>query len=301
MIPDTIKKRVFPEHNYTAVYCNGKTLRFTHDANKPVTELDYPEFYDVKITGKCYGKCSWCYQDSNPEDPSYLDAIPKIQRFFGAMDENQRPFQVAIGGGEPTLHPDFPLILKKFYELGITPNYTTNGMFATVNYHKKNVDEQRDSRDSILKATKEYCGGVAVSCHPHINWSSAVNLLKRNKIKVNLHLIIRTEDNVGNFRRIFRTHSRKVDYVVLLPHIQMGRSTYKGEIPNDYLFNTIEALKNDGYDIDKIAFGAGFYEQLKKRKKEVPTSLYEPEIMSKYLDLKDMSLYNSSFETTPIN
>jgi hypothetical protein len=56
-----IKTRIFPEANYKAVWFNGKTIRIALNPNKPITDLDYPEFYDVKITGKCKGKCPWCF------------------------------------------------------------------------------------------------------------------------------------------------------------------------------------------------------------------------------------------------
>ena len=77
--------------------------------------------------------------------------------------EEHRPYQVAIGGaGEPTLHPDFCEVLKTSRELDIMPNYTTNGMHLS---------------DKILYATKEYCGGVAVSTHKHLKWGKAVEKL----------------------------------------------------------------------------------------------------------------------------
>jgi hypothetical protein len=57
---DGIKVRVFPEANYRGIYCNGKTLRVPLDARKPITELEYPEFLDVKITSYCTGACPWC-------------------------------------------------------------------------------------------------------------------------------------------------------------------------------------------------------------------------------------------------
>jgi hypothetical protein len=44
----------------------------------------------------------------------------------------------------------------------------------------------------ILEATKKYSGGVAVSCHPHLDkiWKKAVDSYYQNKIKLNLHIII---------------------------------------------------------------------------------------------------------------
>lgn len=98
--------RVFANENYKAVFLNGKTMRFLCDHSKPMSKLTYPEFYDVKITNKCNGDCPYCYQDSKIDEPQ-SDIITKIKKYFEPMNMNQRPFQVAIGGGEPTLHPQF--------------------------------------------------------------------------------------------------------------------------------------------------------------------------------------------------
>ena len=67
----------------------------------------------------------------------------------------------------------------------------------------------------------------------------------------------------------------------------------------NYFFEKIIEIKNKKGNINDIAFGANFYPYLKDQK-EIPVILYEPEIMSKYLDLKDMALYKSSFNTDKV-
>jgi MoaA/NifB/PqqE/SkfB family radical SAM enzyme len=155
-----MKTRIFEDKNYKAIYSNGKTMRIALDPTNPILELDYPEFYDVKITDYCTGNCPWCYMDSKECGKHFRNILNKTQKYFGGLTENQRPFQVAIGGGNPNQHPKFIQLLKLFHRLGITPNYTTNGIGLTT---------------EILKATKKYCGGVAVSCHEHLvfEWSYA--------------------------------------------------------------------------------------------------------------------------------
>lgn len=272
----SIKIREFPDENYRAIYFNGKTIRQQYDPQNPIPELEYPEFYDVKITGKCNGKCPWCYQDSKPGDEHYMDALENIETFFGSMTENEKPFQVAIGGGEPTMHPDFPKILQAFHELDITPNYTTNAMHMS---------------DDILTATRKYCGGVAVSCHEHLReyWEPFIKRMAKEKFKINLHIIISDHKSIERFIRIFKQYEKDVDYFVLLPHTEKGRAGKK-ELDHVHLFNEVERLNTK-----KIAFGALFHPHLIENKNRFKLSLYEPEIMSKYLDMKDMKLYKSSF------
>jgi len=274
-----IKVRVFPESNYRSIWCNGKTMRFQIDKTKPITQLEYSEFYDVKVTACCSGSCEFCYMDSKPE-PHYDNILEKTRGFFKTMTKNQLPFQVALGGGEPTSHPDFCELLKVLKEeFDICPNYTTNGMFI-----------EQDNKDIIIEKTKQYCGGVAISCHPHLvkYWEVASQLFVDNNIKLNFHIIISDKESVDYFVNIYNKWKNNIDYFVLLPYGVQGRAKHK-DIDWDYL------VKNLPEDQSKLAFGANFYPYLLNKNHNIKISLYEPEIMSSFLDLKDMKLYPSSF------
>ena len=80
------------------------------------------------------------------------------------------------------------------------PNYTTNGMYMT---------------DEILSATKKFCGGVAVSCHSHLQsfWRKTAELLLNNNIMANFHLIISDKNSVDYFLNIFT--SIKIELITL--------------------------------------------------------------------------------------
>ena len=279
-----IKVREFKEHNYRGIWYNGKTIRIALDPKKPITELDYPEFYDVKLTGHCLGKCNFCYMDSKKDDDHYKNIVQKIKDYFKPMSENERPFQIAYGGGEPTSHPDFIECLKVTKNLGIEPNYTTNGMNIKL------------TSDPIVQATKKYCGGVAVSCHPHLkeHWERAATIYYACKIKLNFHIIISDKSSIDYFKNIYEIWKDKIDYFVLLPYEAQGRAKEK-EIDWEYLVKILPE------EYSKIAFGANFYPYLIGGGHNIKVSLYEPEIMSKFLDLKDMSLYPSSFNLRRIN
>lgn len=277
-----IKTRKFLEHNYFSVWNNGKTIRFQIEDDKPITELDFPEFYDVKITGKCSGKCPWCYMDSKEDAEHYPDIVDRANKFFGiTMSQNERPFQVAIGGGNPNEHPDFIRLLEYFDSVGIVPNYTTNGMGVSV---------------AILQATQKYCGGVAVSMHPHLeeHWSKAIAQFWTYGVEnLNAHLIISDRESIDFFKRMYYRYNSVIKYFVLLPYEAAGRAEPK-EIDYEYLTEVLNGIDN----IESIAFGAGFFSYLQSQ--DFPVSLYEPEIMSKFLDMKDMKLYKSSFNLTQV-
>ena len=249
-----IKIREFKESNYRGIWFNDKTIRIQLDDTKSITELEYPEFYDVDVfgvgKGKCNGGCKYCYLSATPNGDYVKDAVEKIKFYFGNMTTNQRPFQIALpGSGEITLHPDFVEILKTFHKLDIIPNYTTNGMWS----YENNLDIQK----YFLENTEKYCGGVAVSCHPHLEkyWKRATELYSLYDIKLNFHIIISDKESIDYFRKIYETWKDKIDYFVLLPYGNQGRAKHK-EIDWKYLVSQLPK------DQRQLAFGANFYPYL---------------------------------------
>lgn len=278
-----IKTRIFPEHNYKGIYLNGKTIRIALDPKRPIGELLYPEFYDVKVTPYCEGNCPYCYQNSLCTVKHPENIIERFKSFFELMTENQKPFQIAFGGGEPTEHPDFPELLKVCHDMGIAPNYTTNGMW---------VDYDMEKKMKLTKATAEYCGGVAVSTHPHLKrqWQLATESYYAGNIFTNLHIIIGGRDSIDEFLRIYEKYKGMVKYFVLLPLTAQGRAK-ESFVDWEYFEKNIDGSPAD------IAFGANFYPYLCQDPTRFKVSLYEPEIMSAYLDLENMKVYKSSFSS----
>ena len=274
-----IKTREFKDKNYRAIHLDWKTLRIAIDKDKPILDLDFPEFMDIKITDKCMGGCSYCYQNSLPNWDEYWDVVGKIKQYFSWMSDNEKPFQVALGWGNPNEHPSFIPILASFYLLGILPNYTTNGMGIT---------------EEILQATKKFCGWVALSCHKHLDKyrQKAFFQFKDLWIQTNLHIIISDKESIDRFFQIASLFP--ADYFVLLPLTAQWRCK-EASIDYEYLMEVLPKI-----DVDKVAFGAMFYPYIKSDPR-LNISLYEPEIMSKYLDLKwNWALYTSSFSDKPI-
>ena len=275
-----MRKRVFKDKNYMWMFVNNKTLRFAIDPKKPIKELDFPEFYDIKITNRCFWNCKFCYQDSI-DTPHYEDIVWKCKQFFGSMDSNQLPFQVALWGGNPNEHPDFVKLLEYLDSIGVVPNYTTNGMGIT---------------EEVIAATKKYCWGVALSCHKHLKdrWRASANRLMQAWVVVNFHHIIYNKESIDSFKEIYDSFPG-IDYFVLLPMTAMWRQKESTKIEYEYLVDVLKDL-----DSSRIAFGANFYPYLKENN-AFNISLYTPEILSKYVDLKwNWYMYTSSFSETPI-
>jgi molybdenum cofactor biosynthesis enzyme MoaA len=80
---------------------------------------------DISITDRCFSNCSFCYRGSN-KDGNFA-ASEKIKKLIDGA-KALGVFEIVFGGGEPTLHPDFPKILEYTHEKGIAANFTTNNL-----------------------------------------------------------------------------------------------------------------------------------------------------------------------------
>lgn len=271
--------RIRTQGDYKAFFTDSyKTLRFTKAIPKT------PELLDVAINDKCLANCSYCYTSATKSGSNFDDICDKAKSIWGSMELNDRPFQIAIGGaGEPTMHPDFPEFVKTIKELGIVPNYTTNGMHLS---------------EDVLKATESYCGGVALSWHPHIEkvFHAAVSKLKLLKTKLNVHVIIGTKQSLIDLKQLYEQYKNVFDYFVILPYQAVGRAS---EI--DVKFIWIEAFEwIKTVNSKQFAFGALFYDFLKINDVGLEMSIYNPDVYSGYVLLNNNynKIYKSSYELT---
>ncbi|RYD60684.1 MAG: radical SAM protein, partial [Verrucomicrobiaceae bacterium] len=86
------------------------------------TKAQSPELVDLKITDYCGSNCRFCYQGSTENGlHAPFERIVEIIDMLGRLDV----FEVAIGGGEPTDHPQFGEILAHAERRGVKPNFTT--------------------------------------------------------------------------------------------------------------------------------------------------------------------------------
>lgn len=155
-------------------YSTGKSI-LLGDCNEFVREKG-PNLLDVSITNRCNRCCDFCYRHSTPVgDDITLDD-------YQIVIDNAKECgvqQIAIGGGEPTVHPHFCEILKITRNNGIIPNYSTNAQNLT---------------DKILRYTKKYCGAIAISVYDEFEeYKEIIKRIKSYGIKVNFHLILSSD------------------------------------------------------------------------------------------------------------
>jgi hypothetical protein len=283
--------RIDTKANYKGVFFNGKTIRQRLNPTLPISAPEFAEIEDVAINSKCFANCSYCYTSATKAGSNFENIVEKANDIWGSVDQNSRPFQIAIGGaGESTIHPDWVDFVKEVRNLGIVPNYTTNGMHLS---------------SDILKATADYCGGVAVSYHPHISkvFAESINKispLRKSGIKLNSHLIIGDENSLTEAKEIFSMFKNDMDFFVILPYQAAGRGSFiDTESTWKRLFEWVHSLP--GEERSKFAFGALFYEWMLKNEMPLKIEIYEPEIYSGYRMFDDSykTLRKSSYNLQP--
>jgi hypothetical protein len=104
----------------------GAKLRFSFGApQSDATKSSVPELIDLKITNKCPFGCAYCYQESTSTGATAAEGKPFLVHQILTQLAQMEVFEVAIGGGEPTLDAQFPNILETLSEKGVTCNFTT--------------------------------------------------------------------------------------------------------------------------------------------------------------------------------
>lgn len=109
------------------------------------TVLGSPTLVDLQLTRRCRMGCPHCYASSDPSG----DDMP-LEAALGVLDAVAEAgvCQLAIGGGEPLLHPHLVEVLRHARRRGLVPNLTTTGDGMT---------------PEVLDALAECCGAVALS------------------------------------------------------------------------------------------------------------------------------------------
>lgn len=104
---------------------SGDKFRLSLDDKPAPTKGTWPELVDIKITDFCPYDCSYCYQGSTVRgNHAPLEYLQRIATMF----KNSGVLEVALGGGEPTLHPDFEKIVEAFSSAGCIVNVTSRNI-----------------------------------------------------------------------------------------------------------------------------------------------------------------------------
>jgi len=132
------------------------------------------------ITNRCNLWCRGCYarNKKEPAGDMPLDLAMAIIDRLGDLNV----FTIALGGGEPFLHPDLFVIAHYARSRNIVPNITTNGLIM----------------DPTLAERCRVFGSVHVSCHHPSDLShlaKPVRLLKQAGIDIGINVLLSAESH----------------------------------------------------------------------------------------------------------
>ena len=251
-------RKHFEGYNFVGIPETGVTFRWGADFSKNPQMAPWPELADISISNYCTNGCSYCYRKSSEEGKfmpleDYRFALKELtSEKYGSI------FQVALGGGEPLLHPDFNEIIKiTKEEYGIIPNYTTCGKF----FNQENIE-----------ATRAYCGAVAISWDPYRNLSpeelSEIGLyLKNNDVLANIHYVISEKtinDAVDLLNGKYDEYIQDFNSVIFLTYKPTGRAENSESIKSADALKTFLNLVDNPVTRIKIGFDACFVPVLMK-------------------------------------
>jgi MoaA/NifB/PqqE/SkfB family radical SAM enzyme len=189
---------------------SGAKLRMSFEDNPPeLRRSSAPELVDIKITDYCPFNCPYCYQASTRSgNHAPLNVVERYLRTMGQSGV----FEIAIGGGEPTMHPDFVEIVRFAREVGIVPNLTTKVM------------PENWSQDVLRLVREREIGAVAVSVensHQAQRLAAAITLYGLGG-RVNAHFVVGA-NNDYSLARVIEVCAENHIPLTLLGYKDIGR------------------------------------------------------------------------------
>lgn len=228
------------DYNYFFSKINGFTCRFGKELSDDPTYCPLgPEIADIEIgAGACpkiNGKnCAFCYK-SNGGTVSYNMKLDEFKKLVDFMPKNLS--QIAFGITGVYSNPDFFDIMSYAKSIGISPNYTTNGV---------------DLDEAAIDKTLELCGRIAVSCYEGAK-EICYDTLKRvgerakalnKKFPCNIHIVL-SKDTYGHVMDVLNDAKEgkieNLGAIVILRIKPVGRAKMLDcVIPKEYYDNIVK-------------------------------------------------------------
>lgn len=272
---------------------DGTKVRFCLDKDAPkVTKASAPELVDLKITDKCPFNCAFCYQGSTAT--AKHGATYEIFRVIDML-RKWGTFEIAVGGGEPTLHPEFPRIIQHIVDAGMVPNFTTKNLAWL--------------REPVAREILSKVGGVAFSVEKDDEIGdivSMVNTLRGGEDayywlnKINIQCVMGVIDSYAMYR-IYEETSRLNVRLTLLGYKQDGRGSSVKPVSTEGWVKELSALRDNSPHSRGVSIDTAL---AKKHEAELKAAgfddiLFETEEgkFSAYIDAVDGFMAASSFES----
>ncbi len=198
----------------------------------------------ISLTDKCNLRCVYCMSEEmvfRPNDELMTTAeMLRLVNIFARIGVDK----VRLTGGEPTVHPDLPAVVRGIRDAGIHRiSMTTNGLrlaelarplkeagLERVNVSIDTLDPERFHRITRWGHLDRVLGGVAVA--------EAVGL---TPIKINA-VIARSfnENDVADLARLTLTHPWQVRFIEMMPFGDMAMFAQEAVVSQTEIVQRIE-------------------------------------------------------------
>lgn len=275
---------------------DGTKIRFSFD--NPNNEINvkstFPELIDLKLTDYCPYGCEFCYMGSTLKGKH--GKLENIEKILATLSE-AGVFEIAFGGGEPTLHPNFREIIEKTKnQYRMVPNFTTKNIRIIKEYEwlsqivggvafSVTKVEEVDQIVEQIKSVNLECDDFCVSRYRKPKYFSII-----------LHVVIGTVTK-AEFVKILTKASEAHFGITLLGYKTTGR----GDEFTPKYFNWLQACKNLREQDRLPQLGIDTVLAKKYEKKIIESGIpswafYTKEgAFSAYIDAVDMKIAPSSF------
>ena len=148
---------------------------------------DYPVLSEIAITYRCNLKCKFCYAGCNctgrPSPNEKEMTTSEIKTLIDKIVDDAKVPSISFTGGEPTLRPELPELIRHAKKRGMWVNLITNGVNIDRDYAAKLADSGLNSAQvSIEGVTAQTHDQLVQYPGAFLRSIAAVRLLNEAKI-----------------------------------------------------------------------------------------------------------------------
>jgi len=219
---DEWNKLVFPDVQPAAPARGDTCDCATASHNEPCLAV-------IDITNRCNFKCPVCFAEATGDGGHYFLDTELVRKMLQSLLDRPVPCRhIQFSGGEPTLHPEFPSILRTARDLGFTHiQVATNGSRFV------NSDYAKLCEDSGLHTLYLQFDGVNDDVYIQLRGQrlldkkiATVNNVQKTNMRIVLVPTIASSVNVDQLGPIFQfalEHSSHVTGISIQPAAHVGR------------------------------------------------------------------------------
>ena len=163
------KRKYREEHRKGNILPNCKGCVFLEE--KEWDEEDYINFLQFNYWVQCNSKCSYCYEVQNKKVFDKIKPYNTVPIIKEMIDKNilRTGGEVAFGGGEPTIAPEFEDLI----------NLLTNSGFRNMRIHSSGIKFSPAIEDAIKKGVLNVVISIDSGCEKTYKKIKSVNCFKK--------------------------------------------------------------------------------------------------------------------------